>query len=505
MSPLLDRGDIARIRADHPIIGVLDRLGVYPPDRWNGTADFMVSCLVPGHRDSTPSCIIHPDTGRWHCFGCGAHGDVLDLVAQATGTRSLREIADRLDTPGPIQPVVGPSTATAASSTVSTGERPDAGRTPYVRVMAVNAEAWAYTSQPLLARRAHTYLAGRGIDLTALQAEAGAPLAGHTPYRADGLTTHLLGLGFTGDEIVDAGWATRDDETLTDRFRRRVIIPVRDQGGQVIGVYGRDVTGRAACKYLNTAHTVAFHKGTALYRPTSGPLGPDATVIVCEGSLDALTVAAHAAAAGLSRRYAPVSPSGTALTDAQARLVLAISPMPPVVCGDGDAPGQAASATWARTLVRHGREAFATLLPDGHDPASWLTEHGASGLAAFTRSDRASQPVGSVGRIPAAGLLADQVLAEHIIRARQRHHDTETVVVLPAVVREIAGLAVHLPTDAARASFIESAGEALANSADGGSPSQRTAQIRAAVARELAQRPAPERAAHDAGVMSLGR
>src|SRR5206468_3821930 len=132
-----------------------------------------------------------------------------------------------------------------------------------------------------------------------------------------------------------------------------------------IGVYGRDVTNTASPKYLNTAETVAFHKGAALYRPSVGALNPHATVVVCEGSIDALAIAAVAAHAGKSRHYAPVAPSGTALTDAQAALMLAISDRPPLVCADGDDAGLAASEKWVRTLMAHRRETVVTVLPDG--------------------------------------------------------------------------------------------------------------------------------------------
>ncbi len=229
--------------------------------------------------------------------------------------------------------------------------------------MAVNAAAWRYLSLPKLAQRGRDYLHARGIDVTALEAETRQPVVGHTPYQPDGLVTHLRHRGFTDDEIVDAGWGARRDGQLTDRFRRRVIIPVRDQDGRVIGAYGRDVTGTANQKYLNTAETIAFHKGAAVYRPSVTELDPHATVVICEGSLDALAIAAHAAAAGKSHHFAPASPSGTALTDTQARLVLAISDRPPLVCADGDEPGLAAAEKWVRTLMALGRETVVTVLP----------------------------------------------------------------------------------------------------------------------------------------------
>jgi DNA primase len=208
MAPLLSKPDIARVRAEHSIVDVLRRLGIAPPARWDGAADYMISCPCPGHADSTPSCIVHPQTDRWNCFGCGARGDVLELVRQVEGVISLRTIADILDRRRPLHPTsAGPATQpVAVRLTISASERPDPARTPGARVMAANAAAWRYLSLPMLAQRGRDYLHARGIDVTALEAETRRPVIGHTPYQADGLVTHLRERGFSDDQIVDAGW-----------------------------------------------------------------------------------------------------------------------------------------------------------------------------------------------------------------------------------------------------------------------------------------------------------
>ncbi|HZC52017.1 MAG TPA: toprim domain-containing protein, partial [Mycobacterium sp.] len=321
------------------------------------------------------------------------------------------------------------------------------------------------------------YLRDRGIDVTALEAETRQPAVGHTPYQPDGLITHLRRRGFSDDEIVDAGWGARRGEQLTDRFRRRVIIPVRDEQGSVIGVYGRDVTGTASQKYLNTAETAAFHKGSAVYRPSVAPLDEHATVIVCEGSTDALAIAAHAARAGKSRFFAPASPSGTALTATQAALVLAISDRPPLVCADGDEPGIAASEKWVLALMTHGRETVVTVLPNGHDPASWLREHGTAGLCAFTRKGCLDLPAEAVKPVPAGGLLAERILAEEIVAARKIEPDTETISVLPGVLRRLAAKAIEVPGEAATRRFAAAAGQAVARLVDGMSAAGRARQV----------------------------
>jgi hypothetical protein len=130
--PRLTAAEIARVRAEHSIVGALARLGIGPPDRWDGTADYMISCPCPGHDDSTPSCIIHPRTDRWNCFGCGAHGDVLELVRQVEGVTSLHVIAEILDSRRPLNPVARDETvARHVTKHVPAPERPDPTWTPY--------------------------------------------------------------------------------------------------------------------------------------------------------------------------------------------------------------------------------------------------------------------------------------------------------------------------------------------------------------------------------------
>lgn len=87
--PLRDT-DIARVRAEHSIVDTLGRVGINPPARWDGAADYMISCPCPAHADSTPSCIVHPRTDRWHCFGCGARSDMLELIRQVERVTSHR-------------------------------------------------------------------------------------------------------------------------------------------------------------------------------------------------------------------------------------------------------------------------------------------------------------------------------------------------------------------------------------------------------------------------------
>ena len=87
----LTEGDKARVRAEHPLPDVLARAGVRPPTGWDGRRDYKVCCPMPGHKDTRPSMIVHPHSGRYHCFGCGAHGDVMQLVMSMEGITSLAQ------------------------------------------------------------------------------------------------------------------------------------------------------------------------------------------------------------------------------------------------------------------------------------------------------------------------------------------------------------------------------------------------------------------------------
>jgi DNA primase len=348
---------IRAVRDQHSVVEVLARYGVTPPPRWNGASDFMVNCPCPNHDDRTPSCMIHPQTDRYYCFGCGAHGDVLQLVQDVEGIRSLADTVERLD--GPITEL---SPRPVSHEPVEPVDRTSVGR-----VLDVNQAAWQELTSAGLAATGRRYLAGRGLDVTRLERRAGGPLAGYTPAQPDGLSSRLLAKGFTQDEIVDAGWAVERDDQLRDRFRRRVLLPVRGNDGAVRGVIGRDITGRAERRYVNTPSTVAFNKGSLLYSPL--PITSPDCVVVCEGPLDAIAIA-------ISRQdqlgLRAVAACGTALTDRQVSVVAALHAQQVQLCPDGDDAGRAAGERWAAQFTEHGVTTEPIQIAHGHDPVSLL-------------------------------------------------------------------------------------------------------------------------------------
>ena len=293
--------------------------------------------------------VLHLRTDRFHCFGCGAHGDVIEWVRSIYRV-SVSEAVGMLDAGGSFPPILSRSTGLAntraSARPVSAAELPDPNRTSAERVREALDEAWSYYSYARLHDEGFNYLQSRGISVIDLEAELGRPVVGHTPHKSpDQLIVRLKEKGFTDNELVDAGLARRSPgRPMIDAFRDRVILPVRDDVGDVVGFIGRyDGKRDDVPKYLNCAKTITYEKSVNLYRPSQHALDPDAQVIVCEGTLDALAIAATASRVGLSAKFAPVVESGLAISDVQWQTILAIHPGPIVLCADGDEAGRRAN------------------------------------------------------------------------------------------------------------------------------------------------------------------
>jgi len=406
--------DFPSVRARHPLADVARRTGLDVP---TSSGDYKVCCPMPDHDDPNPSMVLHLRTDRFHCFGCGAHGDVIEWVHSIYRV-SVSEAVRMLDAGGSFPPILSRSTdlpnTRASARPVSAAELPDLYRTSAERVREALAEAWSYYSYARLHDEGFNYLQSRGISVIDLEAELGRPVVGHTPHKIpDQLIVRLREKGFTDDELVDAGLARRSPgRPMIDAFRDRVMVPVRDGTGDMVGFIGRyDGTRDDVPKYLNCTKTVTYDKSLNLYRPSQQALDPDAQVIVCEGTLDALAIAATAASVGLSAKFAPVVESGLAISEAQWDTILAIHPGSVVLCADGDKAGRRTNAQWAAELAKRGRDSVITFWPDRDDPASYLAKHGPAGLTSVTRSE-ANRPLSDPRRrqntypVPAAPVRA---------------------------------------------------------------------------------------------------
>ncbi|MDZ4736716.1 MAG: DNA primase [Rhodospirillaceae bacterium] len=322
--------------------------------------------LCPFHKEKSPSFTVSDDKGFYHCFGCGAHGDVIGFVMRTEG----------LSFPETIEKLAGEASVPVPQS--SPEERQRAKRQSTLHDVMERAALW-YEAQLRSApgSRAHDYLTGRG-----LKAETIARFRlGFAPDARSQLKSALLKEGIEESLLIEAGLLARreDGGDTYDRFRDRVIFPITDPRGRVIAFGGRAL-GEAHAKYLNSPDTPLFHKGRVLFGLAQArePARSNNRVLVVEGYMDAIALAE----AGFPEVVAPL---GTALTEEQIELLWKLAPEP-VLCFDGDAAGQRAAlraATRALPLLKPGHSLRFALVPPGEDPDSLVRRRGPGAIKAL--------------------------------------------------------------------------------------------------------------------------
>jgi DNA primase len=365
-------------------------------------------------------------------------GDVIDWVRQ-TEQVDWKAAIDILDSGRPLTNAwagtnaAPPSPSGPTTQATWSSEPPDLARTASDRVRAALEAAWIFYTGSDSHERGSAYLVRRGIhDVEYLERHNRRFEVGHTPDQPGGLVDWMRRRGFVDDELVDAGLAHRrtGDNYLTDFYRNRVLIPVRDRNEKLAGFIGRNVGNGRWPKYKNPPRTVRYDKSVHLYQPLSAPEQPHGQVVVVEGVIDAMAIAVAAIRVGRSDWYCPITQSGRELSAKQLRYVLSLHDQPPLIAMDGDETGRSSNQRLVAAGANLGRQVLVAPLPDGQDPASWLAGRGPSGLAAFERA--------SLGRPTPAGSMPDDIAdgrIDHIARIRliqtvaaQRHADRGTEV-----------------------------------------------------------------------------
>ena len=302
----------------------------------------------PFHNEKTPSFTVNDDKGFYHCFGCGAHGDAIRFLTDNRGMPfmdAVKELAAKagLDVPAP-----DPKARERAERTATLTD-----------VMADVAKWYAEQLQGIAGTDAREYLKRRGIDAATVQRFA----IGLAPDNRSALKRGLERLG--EDKLVETGMLIQPEEGETyDRFRGRLMIPIRDARGRVIAFGGR-ILGDGEPKYLNSPDTPLFDKGRTLYNiDRASPASRAAKrLIVVEGYMDVIALDR----AGISE---VVAPNGTALTEAQLERMWRLDPSP-ILCFDGDTAGRKAAIRAALRALPHitpERTLRFVELPAGQDP-----------------------------------------------------------------------------------------------------------------------------------------
>lgn len=286
-------GVIADIKSKLPVV---DIVGQTVQLKRAGT---IFKGLCPFHAEKTPSFTVTPERESWHCFGCGEHGDIFTFLMRRDGL-DFREALTQL----------------AAQAGVELSER-TAGedrRKRRLREALEAAIAWyrEVFVQAHQAERARTYMAERGFSDETLEAFG----IGYAPNTWEAMSKRLRAKGFSDAELTDAGLASPSNRGgVYDRFRGRIIIPIRDVSGRAIGLGGRIMPDAEGPKYLNSPATALFDKSRTLYGidRAKGGIRREKLAVIVEGYTDVM--AAHQA--GFTNVVASL---GTALTAGQVEL-----------------------------------------------------------------------------------------------------------------------------------------------------------------------------------------
>jgi DNA primase len=321
--------------------------------------------LCPFHDERTPSFSISTADKVFYCFGCGEGGDVFDFVMKSDGfdfVGALEYLADRYGVTLQVQEE-DPKSAERRRHRERLLQLLERAAQYYERYLWESSEAEA----------ARDYLAGRGLNEDVLRTFR----VGYAPSSWDKLLLGSRRAGFSAEELHDAGLTVKSQKGVDryyDRFRRRIMFPLWDARGRVIGFGARAMGEKAGAKYVNTPETVLFHKGHVLYGQhlARAAAAKASTTVVVEGYTDVLAL--HQA-----NIHNAVCIMGTSLTDEQLGGLLRMAPRC-VLALDADDAGQEAMLRGARVAEGRKLELRVASLPQGKDPAELLAEQGAEAV-----------------------------------------------------------------------------------------------------------------------------
>ena len=319
--------------------------------------------LCPFHQEKSPSFNVRPLQGFYHCFGCGAGGDVYKFL-QEMESLSFYEAVENL--------------AQKASYTLTYeagSNAPDQGQK--ARIYEANLAASRYFAEQLGTDAAITgrdFLKSRGFDKSAAETFG----VGFAPKGWNNLVDHLKTLGFTEDELVLASLASRGERGLYDKFRGRLIWPIRDTSNQVIGFGARKLfDDDQGPKYLNTSETPVYHKSAVLYGIdlAKKEISKTQQVVVVEGYTDVM--ACHLAGVTTA-----VATCGTAFGDEHIRILNRMlsanvdNPAEVIFTFDPDEAGQKAAMRAFGDADKFHANSFIAVGPDGLDPSDLRVQKG---------------------------------------------------------------------------------------------------------------------------------
>jgi DNA primase len=369
--------------------------------------------LCPFHTEKTPSFMVSQAKQIFHCFGCGAGGDVVSFLMKHENysfSEAIRYIAKK---------------AGIKISDFQVDKNLSAKRE---RILQINEDAMKFFQQNLHgSKTAVSYLRNRGIEKESLEKFS----LGYALNERDGLFRHMKKAGYTDSHLTEAGLVVPDGQGCRDVFRGRIIFPICNPKNDVVAFGGR-VMDDSLPKYLNSPETEVFKKGETLFaiNLAKDEIRKKGYAIIVEGYLDAIVCHQY----GFQNTVAPL---GTALTTRHLQKLKSLAKKV-VLVFDSDKAGISAAKRSLTILCENDLKAKVLLLPEGEDPDSFLRKHGnqsfkkllsdAMSAVEFLLKTSGQDKIDTVRE--AVGMIAatrDLILADDMLREladRSRIHET---------------------------------------------------------------------------------
>ncbi len=428
MAGLIRRSDIDEVRSR---VNIADVVGDYVTLKSAGSGSLKGLC--PFHDERSPSFHVRPQVGFYHCFGCGEGGDVYKFLQQMDHI-TFAEAVERLAVKIGYQ-----LHYEDGGAAVDQGNR--------ARLLAANEAAREYFAEQLTAPGAdlaRSFLGERGFDAS-VAAHFGI---GYAPQGWDNLGKHLRGRGFSERELTDAGLLSAGDRGTYDRFRGRLIWPIRDQTGQTVGFGARRLfEDDKGPKYLNTPETLVYHKAQVLYGLdlAKRDIARSRQVVVVEGYTDVMAchlagVTTAVATCGTSFGVEHIKIMRRVLSDDSAGLGEVVFTFDP------DAAGQKAALRAFSEEQRFAAQTYVAVAPDGLDPCDLRL---AKGDDAVRRLVKSKKP-----------------MFEFVIKQKLAAYDLDTVEGRVAALRDAAPIVADIRDPALRPAYTRQLAKMLAMKLD---------------------------------------
>ncbi len=367
------------------------------------------AACCPFHEEKTPSFTVSPQKQFYHCFGCGAHGNAISFLIEY----------DRLSFIEAVETLANAAGLTLPVNADQSGQHKNLSD-HYELLTKVSTYYQQQLRHHAEAKQAVAYLKARGVDGRTAKLFA----IGYAPAGWHNLTTHFGNSRTIQQQLTATGMLTEKNQNAYDRFRQRIMFPIRDPRGRVIGFGGRTLNDDTP-KYLNSPETAIYHKSKALYglyellqknRQVN-------EIIIVEGYLDVIALAQH----GITNVVATL---GTATTKEHLQLLFRYSQQL-IFCFDGDAAGKQAAWRALQTslpLLQDGVNIRFLFLPEGEDPDSMVRQQGAQAL------QQQLQQASSLADFMFKELCADLDIADPAGKAKLKHAASPLLKQVPAGV-----------------------------------------------------------------------